>query len=35
MSESQQQMKITAEHFDAQGRLVINGHVALTRSTPL
>ena len=35
MSESQQQTKITAEHFDAQGRLVINGHIALTRSTPL
>ncbi|HDS1721631.1 hypothetical protein NPS53_08975 [Pseudomonas putida] len=35
MSESQQLLKITAEHIDAQGRLVIDGHVVLTRSTPL
>lgn len=35
MSESQQLMKITSEHIDEQGRLVIDGHVVLSRSTPL
>lgn len=35
MSESAQSLKVTADHIDSQGRLVIDGHVALSRSTPL
>lgn len=34
-SESDQLLKVTADHIDEQGRLVIAGHVVLTRSTPL
>lgn len=34
-SESHEPLKVTAEHIDEQGRLVIAGHVVLTRSTPL
>lgn len=34
-SESEHQVLVSAEHIDEHGRLVIDGHVVLTRSTPL